>query len=484
MHLLVLLKDWYEGLAPNREIGEIVNDAILTLSTRYADARFYEFLPLGTLSVGRRSDVDDILTIPGVTHVMESSKAQTMAPELYDKALSALSAVRSQTAYQRWVWWTARSGGREFPNEDWVGGLWPAKAYPTFEPSSNLLIRGKPSVLREADPAWIPVINLSIGPHRELPVELNDPLRFALAAISPTHLAVVAAGNYGPHSDSMNPWALSEGVLSVGAMQDAATLWSGSSRGSSKGSMKGPDVVASGTLSNPDDIGTSYAAPRVAYLCLVCAAVIAELRCALLEIQGVMAGVPCQALAIIDIPAEATEIEMNAVVPYVDIPALPLLGLRRELVDESFRRVALGANKDLGVPLSVLGDIVRKSASSLPGYGPAEVGNGLVSEDGLLRYLSRLTMAEVVTWFVRDAILPDKLGCELAFDKNGLQQLASIVKMTRPLYLWDIRNRAFVIAPSLNAAWGALDDLRSAVVGHPPSKGGGHMANVVRSTVL
>ncbi|MGO9752913.1 MAG: S8 family serine peptidase [Solirubrobacteraceae bacterium] len=492
MDTIVILEDWYADLVANQEVAAIAQAAVQSLSERFGDARFYEFLPVGTLSVDKPSDHQEIVKVPGVRYVMEAGRAFQTARQFYGQAMSALSAIRSQTGYQRWEWFNALREGRTFPNNDWCGGLWPAQPYPTLALATAELTRADSAVVRKAAPAFIPVLSLSIGPPHALPVELNDPLVYALASMSKTHLVVTAAGNYGPDASSMNPWAVVPGVFSVGALEASGCLWPRSSRGSADGAMRGPDVVADGTLTELDDVGTSYSAPRVATLGLICIALLAQLDCVLGEVLGYgEEGVACQALSLVDLPAATIALEQDSLIPFVGLPALPLVGPRRDVVGEAFADLAAEiSRRGCDSPLdwtfqstAVATDIIRGAARHLPGYDPSEVGSGVVSEELLLDHLGAARIADVFSWFGIDRLVPERIGNELAFDRTALEQLALVVKLSRPLYVWDMRNRTFVLGRSLDVGGGALAALRSRALAVTDTSGGGHMSRVARSTL-
>jgi hypothetical protein len=329
MDAMIRFRDAYAHVPAHPEDADSARQTLERLRAEYPSARTYEFLPIATLQLATKSEASRIASIPGVEDVVRASAAFSKARSFYDQALRALSAIRNQSASQRWQWHTACSEGAAFPNDAWCGGLWPAQPYPVVEPSSRVLVRADPRVITTAPPAHIPVVSLSIGPPCALPLEPNDPLAIALTAMTRSHLVVVAAGNYGPASNTMNPWAVVDRVLSVGAMETTTTLWPSSSRGPKDGSTRGPGVVTDGHVSVPSDIGTSYATPRVAMLGLWLAAVVAHIGRALESAQGVSGGISNQALAIADISAESMNIEQASLPPFIDTPALPVVDICR-----------------------------------------------------------------------------------------------------------------------------------------------------------
>jgi hypothetical protein len=93
-----------------------------------------------------------------------------------------------------------------------------------------------------------------------------EPLQIGLDALSGLGIPVfVAAGNFGPDTDSLQELAQNPRVIGVGAVSADGTLLRCSSRG--KPGELGPMFVADGIDYSPDPMtsGTSFAAPIVAY---------------------------------------------------------------------------------------------------------------------------------------------------------------------------------------------------------------------------
>jgi hypothetical protein len=324
MDVIVVFRDWYASVEVDAGDGAIVAAAREELAARHPGARTYEFLPVATVCVDDRAAAEAIGEIPGVEAVVLATSALQFpgAADYYDRMLSALSAIRSQSGHQRFSWGSQASEGGVLPSADWIGGIWPAGPYPSLDLSGRLC-RADPSIRRWAAPAQISVLSVSMGPPDVLPTEPNDPLVLALWTMSQTHVVVVAAGNHGPAAATMNPWARGDHVLAVGATDGTGRLWNGSSRGRPDGGQGGPHLVADGTAGD-GSIGTSFAAPRVAVLGLFCAALVEQLGAALMQAQGVSRGPSVQALAIIDLSPTTLDIELETTPPFVDLPALPI----------------------------------------------------------------------------------------------------------------------------------------------------------------
>jgi hypothetical protein len=114
------------------------------------------------------------------------------------------------------------------------------------------------------------VVRLSIESHA--PHDSSDPLEISLTKLLEADaMVVVAAGNAGPGAGTLSEFARVDGVVSVGATDAAGELLQSSGRGRAEGPW--PTVVAVGTDELHDPVplaaGTSFAAPRVALLCLL-----------------------------------------------------------------------------------------------------------------------------------------------------------------------------------------------------------------------
>lgn len=477
MHIIIGLEDWYTPPHIDLEVGRRVEVARATLAERYPDVRLYEFLPVATLQVDDLRELDRVVGIAGVTFAMEATSAMDVpgAARYYDRMLSALSAIRSESGYQRYAWTSAASEDAKFPHDGWVGGIWPSGPYPSLD-RSGWLLREDRGLSRWASPAQISVLSLSIAPPGRLPSELNDPVRFAIASVSRSHVIVVAAGNQGPGHGTMNAWAADSDVLAVGALDGDGRLWEGSSRGAPNAA--GPDVVADGVV--PGDIGTSYAAPRVALLAMFCVAVISELNAALQQAQDRILGVPLEALAVIDVSPQTLEVELGGTWPRVGIPALPMVALHRNLTVAAFRAVlpsflaAHGGKGLVDLPIAPqrITDVIAAAARPVPGAEPWEAGAGAVDADGVIEHFASATIADVIRWLGFDPAALGSARDKPAFERDGLARLLELVRLSRPVYAWDVRHGRFVLGSELRPHTGDLGDLRDLVSTHDTAPDG------------
>lgn len=107
------------------------------------------------------------------------------------------------------------------------------------------------------------VANLSVGPRAWGRFNSLDPLHLATQALYDHGIpVVVAAGNDGPESGTLQELARAQWVIAVGATDAEGHLLASSSRGESNG--PAPTLVSDGTHPEEPLPGTSFAAPRVA----------------------------------------------------------------------------------------------------------------------------------------------------------------------------------------------------------------------------
>jgi hypothetical protein len=221
MEAMIIFRDWFHQptIESEPKLGYALQDLKASLANRFASFISFEFIPLGFLNAPL-DELQVLANSPLVRAVLKVSEGWRQYPEAFKTVLNSLNALRSQTGHQVFGWYNHVGNGRELPHNDFEGGWWPPrKGYPRLQDSTSGQIGADDNLCLGAPPAWMPVINLSIRPAGVI-YEVNDPVKIALAAIAETHLIVVAAGNDGPEADTLNPWAASEAVLSVGATDD------------------------------------------------------------------------------------------------------------------------------------------------------------------------------------------------------------------------------------------------------------------------
>jgi len=133
----------------------------------------------------------------------------------------------------------------------------------------RLLIRNDKSVR---------VVNLSAGLRESQNLSKFDPVKLSIKNAGEEGLVVVvAAGNYGPEYNTLNPWSLGSSVIGVGATDENKVLLEKSSRGNPEDLTFTPTVVSMGN----DPLGippggdtvpksTSFAAPRISDVACLC----------------------------------------------------------------------------------------------------------------------------------------------------------------------------------------------------------------------
>ncbi len=259
------------------------------------------------------------------------------------------------------------------------------------------------SLATPLEPPLMPVISMSLGTTAlDYPSVPDDLVNLITAGISDRILTVAAAGNCGEIAgrETVSAWAQPAWVLAVGASDDEAgtRLADYSSRGVPGDPTSGPDLVAYGRSAVPNyPEGTSFAAPRVTGLALICAAALLQLRHASRAHLGLDEGIPVVGAGMIDTfgdeiwdPPKGAE----------ELPALPLAGPDRESVTRAVEMAAAeGITVDVQVPPPLLRALLIGACRPMPGYEPHQVGSGFIDLSGVLRLLGSLSGAELVGWF-------------------------------------------------------------------------------------
>lgn len=436
---VIVLFDWFheQTLREDPSLARRSSEFRKEVQRRHPEARTYEFLPLIAIEAG-----DEECKELANHDLIQAVIRPKYGIDNYGILLDALSALRSQTGHQMYQFYehVSKASGGKLPHEAWEGGRWPASPpYPRIVDSSGR-IEFDDSISVAVPPAIMPVINMSFGPSDNLDyVGVGDAIVLAQTAVSATHLLVVAAGNQSdvpPHS-----WLRSNAVLSVGATEDVEgkKLAEFSARGIARQFDSGVDVVAFGSSPFGNEVsgpGTSFAAARVSSLAILCQAVIAQLHRAWLVACGYPEfGVPLVGIGIIDLNRDCYR-------PRVDIPGLPFAGLNFDVVDKAFRLIReRGADMRFSINPAALRTAILEAAQPMPNYEQHEVGSGFVSLDGLIKWLSGLSLADAVRrWTMQDlstdTIAP--LANLRPFDEEGIRALAQVVFRARPTWVYDL----------------------------------------------
>lgn len=343
------------------------------------------------------------------------------------------------------------------PHPDLVGGRLrgDGAGYPVLRRGGRLL-DADPALDWQAEPAVLPVLNLSLGPssvvHR---VDAGDPVQAATYSCSRWALVVAAAGNSGGDGshETMSAWAEPGWVMAVGATrggpQGTRELAPRSSRGRRDAPWSGPTLVADGRSALDAELfGTSFAAPRVAGLaCHLAAAILQLSHLGQREVGGEVLGVPLVAPVIVDSFGGGRWFAGPGRLP---TPALPIAGpngLAAEVMGHLARHdpsaIARGS-------AALLGRLLIESAQPLDRYHTHEVGHGEVDREGVIGLLCRLSASD---WLERlglahhlDAV-PERLRTVPLFDEDGLHDLMGVVEASWPLVMCDRRTAEIRVRP-------------------------------------
>ena len=317
----------------------------------------------------------------------------------------------------------------------------------TFE-----VVGGEEAAAEPTSPALMPVINFSVGPKStRYPLRPDDPVNLATLAASGQQLVVAAAGNAGAgQEETMSAWAQPDWVLSVGGSVDAdgTELAEKSSRGVAGNPESGPDVIAHGVSDlNAAEKGTSFAAPRVAFLAIAATAALLQLRRCWLEATGqTVRGIQLVGTGFVDCDFPSGARIRQA-------PGLPVVG-----IDQTAAADAIEIAQRAGTALHVQGrpqllrSMILASARPMPGYGPHEVGAGFVDASGFEAWLAARTGLDLVEWFATDGSeLDDGAKEELLalrlFDPSTIPELFRAVLGTRPTWMYDYATRELTRIP-------------------------------------
>ncbi len=326
-------------------------------------------------------------------------------------------------------------------------------------------VLGSESGLIEVDPTlrWpteamlLPVVNLSLGPRSILfPIDLGDPVQAATWYLSRACLVVAAAGNSGAISgvETMSAWAQPPWVMAVGGTDDEAgsVLLKRSSRGVPEAPESGPDVVAWGrSFVDTTRTGTSFAAPRISYCALLCAAAILYLRHASqLARGGPIEGIRLVGVAIVDRFRGET---WHHGAPRVAVPVLPALPQCRES-EPSVRAFAQMAAAGWDAHPRGGPDQIRRllllAARAVPDVPRHEQGAGFVSVALVRELLATLPTRQWLRVLELDNYAQDidagLLEAPL-FDEERVRQIETLVASTMPLVMWDYPSGQFRARP-------------------------------------
>ncbi len=421
------------------EIGPAAVESLLEtraiVARQFSTAKVFDFLPIAIVE----GTLDDVNTLGTLPHFY-TAIPMTLALREYSALFTGLDALMSQTAHQRYAWQNVIADGNELPHPDYIGGLYPAKTYPTLFSSS-------PTEQRIVPPAWMAVLNISLGP--KMQQNAFNPILLTLGQLRISHLIVVAAGNDGA-DNTMNSWAPASvpGILRVGATDDAAgeVLADYSSRGVAGKANSGPDLVSYGGAPGGGAPGTSFAAPRIARLGCIAFALQWQVRHIRNEMTGRAGlGIPLIGWGLLDTAGRG----LGAIPARTDVPALPIVGPNVAAWQQAFIQLGrLGMTVDLSFNSAMLGAMLVDAAQPMPGYAEHEVGAGFLNRELFMRHFSRLSVGDYLAYLLPASSLQqlsDELKSLAAFDPKGLEYIATAVDVTRPTWFFDYYKKQFTV---------------------------------------
>ncbi len=297
----------------------------------------------------------------------------------------------------------------------------------------------------------IRVMNIGHGPYPPFnakPFVPNDPVNLATKrAFEQGITVVVAAGNWGPQNATLNPWSAAPWVIGVGAAINQTTLANTSSRGDPADGLHIPTVVAIGEGPEvgdgpmpPPGSWTSFAAPRVSFLALVCIEFIETLRSFMDKNSQAITVGDEYCIAIVDTGVDETKVPKRLAGGRVRI--LPEVGGKLIALDEFLR------SRNIPCAISTAPETVKMMLQAMAVQmdgKPHEVGAGYVDEKTAIRYLRSFGARNFVQLFARGAITAreekelNQIDAQLGpFSSN--QEIDATLDYCRDINFIDIRS--------------------------------------------
>lgn len=274
--------------------------------------------------------------------------------------------------------------------------------------------------IRQMKRYHIRVMNISHGPHYATKrFVADDPVNLATKrAYDHGIVVVVAAGNWGPENGTLNPWSAAPWVIGVGVATSRTKLASISSRGDPNDLLHIPTVVTLGEFT-PEEIKqhekpippagphTSFAAPQVSILVLVCIEFIETLQSFLRFLHQ-----PSQTIAE-RVRNEHCIAMIDTGINHRDKFKKSIVGGRYRVLSQPLRKKLINLeeflqNEKIPYAVSPTPDVIKNmlKAMAIPVMGtkPHEVGAGYVDEDTASHYLSSFGATSFVQLFAERAI--------------------------------------------------------------------------------
>lgn len=396
----------------------------------------YEFLGF-TIVRYDEAALNNLINLPGHQY----SVGLSCDIESCHTLLKSIESLHRQHLYQATAFWMERENGLVFPNDQFEGGISPPGDYPKSPKAQHVVAQVRDY---EATPAWMPVINLSVGTSD---VAFSIPARFAVLRLARTHLVTIAAGNDGEASDTANinliaPDSGAGGIICVGASTDdgGQLLADYSSTGVVGDSTRRPCVIADGRSKlDSTEKGTSYAAPKVASIACLCFEAVFQVSRVFdhVRIPSKSFGVPLTGWGLID----DYESSPGLCFGRDDIPAMPFIGIyESELRNAATRLFSLGIEPIFSIHGTPVRQLIIESAKPVPGCGSHKVGHGFVNQSQLIETLANLSLGRILKLFcdnIAEADVPDDIKTIKVFVKEELDELARIGNASRPTWIYD-----------------------------------------------
>lgn len=321
-----------------------------------------------------------------------------------------------------------------------VGGVSDPAKYPVVysEPVGSL-----------APTAVCAAVNLSQTPSRDnvAPSDLLSIVNQSTRALSAFTVPVVAAGNNhtpGAVYETVSPWAEPDWVLSVGATTDAAgiTEWERSARGSARSPGVGPDLLAwgqSGISDDPDDFGTSFAAPRVSFLIGLVRAWLLQVLANVDRSLGQPFGVPLVGVVVVD---RGAALLPNRHQGGPEFDALPVLGTS----PESLERLPAGVLRQIGEAIAwpagpALSQQLLVQAVSHPAAARPDLSAPFADTAAVLSHLDAFTIGDLLNLLELQPSDGYPLKANV-FHPGTAGRLRDLVEASMPIWCIDIEGAA------------------------------------------
>jgi|GEM_PF-1763602 hypothetical protein len=259
----------------------------------------------------------------------------------------------------------------------------------------------------------VDVINSSLG---AISTDFDplDPRQIATRIIVEHNISfITSAGNNGPRLNSMQALAQAPWVIAVGATDNNCRLLSRSSRGIPEGAQ--PTVVSSGEADHMEGFkdqqpGTSFAAPKVARVCIFVKKMLQLIFHDLLDIQRgewspIRKPIRMPALGFLDTGLDPKYIPPMPNTAKIFYGVGNTVSIGRGNQEKLWYTTLISMLKQQNIVCHVAStpDVIKRAlllmAKQLPDYKPYEVGAGFVSDVVADSFFARFTPSQFVRLF-------------------------------------------------------------------------------------